>query len=166
MQRDYVGMHMDGLVDGRLLGSGTQIPRSSRNRERYLCKLCCELFFIEVGFGQKFDGIFTPVPPCGMMAGWIHVVVLGTQKVEKDLANEIDDGTATCSDFTNDLELASRFLVVCNGSLVSRLIGDETKRLSLKRNPLAYDVSGEKNIARPYREASLESLRRERMRET
>jgi len=94
------------------------------------------------------------------------MVVLGTQKVEKDLANKIDDGIATCSNFTNDFEFASGLLVVCDGGLIDRLIGDETKRFSLKKNPLADDVSGGKNIARHYRNDSWESLCGERMGET
>jgi hypothetical protein len=90
-----------------------------------------------------------------MMTSLIHVVVtvLGTQKVEKDLANEIDDGMATCSKFTNDFKFASTFLVICNGRLFDRRIEDETKRFSLKRNPLADDVSG-KDIVSSYREDS------------
>src|SRR5712671_4585666 len=91
-----------------------------------------------------------------MMAGWIHVIRvalrLETWKVEKDFANKINDGMTTRSTFTNDFEFTSRFSVVCEGRLVKRLIGDETKRFSLQRDPLADDVSGEKNIVRPYRE--------------
>jgi len=121
-----------------------------------LPKLCCKPFLVEVDFGQKFDGIFTPVPPCGMMASRIHVVVLGTQKVEKDLSNEIDDGTAKFYKFTNDFKFASSVLRVCVGRLANnRPIGDGTKIFTQKRNPLADDVSGGKNNVRLYREESL-----------
>jgi hypothetical protein len=42
MQRDNVGMHRHGLVDGRL------------------CQLY-EFFLIKIGFGQEFNSIFTAI---------------------------------------------------------------------------------------------------------
>jgi hypothetical protein len=55
------------------------------------------------------------------------MIVLRGRRAGKDLAYEIDDGITTCAKLADNLELGSQFLVVCNGGLLGRVVGGETK---------------------------------------
>jgi hypothetical protein len=113
--------------------------------ETYLRKLCGEVLLIQVRLGQKFDSIFTAIlrrgaHRCGVVklqgAAVIDMTILGRWGAGNDLANVIDDGIATGAKFTHDLELPSRILVVCDGSLLGGLVGGEAKNFTQERNSL------------------------------
>ena len=74
------------------------------------------------------------------------MVVLGRGGAGKDFANEIDDGITTCAKFTNNFKLPSGFLMVREGWLLGRLIGDETKDFTEKGNSLADNITVRKNV--------------------
>jgi hypothetical protein len=101
------------------------------------------------------------VQGCGIVkletATGIHVVIFGRRGAVKDLANEVDDGIATGSKFSNDPEFGGRVFIVCDGRLLGRLDGDEAKGFSQEGNSLTDEVSGGQNILymRGYGRASL-----------
>jgi hypothetical protein len=74
------------------------------------------------------------------------VVIFGRRRTGKDLANEVDDGIASSSKFSNDFEFDSRVFVVCVGRLFRRLDRDEAKDFTQKRNSLTDEVAGGQNI--------------------
>jgi len=76
------------------------------------------------------------------------MVVLGRRGAGKDLANEVDNGTTTCAKFANDFEFKSNLFVVCNGRALGRLVGpwNETKRFTLKGNPLTNNIALGKDV--------------------
>ena len=79
------------------------------------------------------------------------MIIFGRRGAGKDLADEVDDGIATGSKFSNDLEFCGRIFVVW------RLDGDEAKDFTQEGNSLADEVSGGQNILylRGYGRASL-----------
>jgi len=79
------------------------------------------------------------------------VVIFGRRGAGKDLANEVDDGIATGSKFSDDLEFRGRIFVIW------RLDGNEAKDFAQEGNSLADEVTGGQNILylRGYGRASL-----------
>jgi hypothetical protein len=55
------------------------------------------------------------------------MIVFRRRRAGKNLADEVDDSIATRAKLTDDLKFGSKILVVCNGYLLGRLAGDETK---------------------------------------
>jgi hypothetical protein len=74
------------------------------------------------------------------------MIVLGGWRAGKHFAYEVDDGIAACAKLTDDLEFGSKFSVVCEGCLLGRLVGDETKPFALEGNTLANNVAGREDI--------------------
>jgi hypothetical protein len=67
------------------------------------------------------------------------MVILGRRGAGKDLADEVDNGIASSSKFSNDLKFQSRVFVVCDAG---RLIGNEAKDFTQEGKSLADEVAG------------------------
>jgi hypothetical protein len=71
------------------------------------------------------------------------MIVFGGRGAGKHFAYEVDDGITARAKLTDDLKFGSKFSAVC---LLGRLVGDETKKFSLKRDSLANNVAGREDI--------------------
>jgi hypothetical protein len=129
--------------------------KTERMGKMYLGKWGKVLFFIRVKLGQEFDSIFAAILCARVHICWIikleattgiNMIVLGRRGAEKDFTNEIDDGVTTRPQLTYNLEFPSRFLVVCDGCLLGRLIRDESKSFTQKGDSLADDITGGENV--------------------
>jgi hypothetical protein len=74
------------------------------------------------------------------------MIIFRGWRARKYLTDEVHNGITTSAKFTDDLELGSKFLVVCNGRMFGRLVGDEAKQFTLEGNSLANNVTGRKKI--------------------
>ena len=83
------------------------------------------------------------------------MIILGGRRTGKNLADVIDDGVASGTQFTNNFEFGRWFLMVCGRSVLCRAVSDETERFAQKGNSLANDVSVGKDILDVGREGGM-----------
>jgi hypothetical protein len=69
------------------------------------------------------------------------MIIFGRWRTGKNLADMIDDGVASCAQFTNYFEFGRWFLMVCGRNVLCRAVSDETKRFAQEGNSLANDVA-------------------------
>jgi len=74
------------------------------------------------------------------------MIILGRRRTAKNLADEIYDGVASSTQFTNDLEFCRWFLMVRGRNMPGRAVSDKTERFAEEGNSLANDVTVGKNI--------------------
>jgi len=74
------------------------------------------------------------------------MIILGSWRTTKNLADEIDHRITSGTQFTNYFEFGRMFLMVCGRNMLCRAGSDETERFALEGNPLADDVTVGKDI--------------------
>ena len=78
------------------------------------------------------------------------MIVLGRRRGVKSLADVIDDGEVSGTQFTNDFELCHWILMICGRSVLSRAVSGE-RLMTRRREFTVRKIACRNGIGHPYR---------------